>query len=151
MLQLFTSLLVLLVLLNGPAMKGNAEIWRSTLAAKAAVPNGSVCSVAFETTLNPASYAGLSRAAHFQEANGALLRAMEGDAQFAQIMQQGGVNLQRTATGLAPRTPPASWTWHHAPEPGVMQLVPRTQHSPGSIFQNTLHPGGKGGYSIWGQ
>jgi len=122
-----------------------------TPAARPAVPNGSAYSVAFETRLSPASYPGLSRTAHFQEANGALLGAMEGDAQFAQIMQQGGVNLQRTATGLAPRTPPPGWTWHHAPESGVMQLVPRTQHAPGSIFQNTLHPGGQGGYSIWGQ
>lgn len=122
-----------------------------TCAAKTVVPNGSVYSVAFETRLSPASYPGVSRGAHFQEANGALLRAMEGDAQFGQIMQQGGVNIQRTATGLAPRTPPPGWTWHHAPETGVMQLVPRTQHAPGSIFQNTLHPGGQGGYSIWGQ
>ncbi|WP_394345008.1 hypothetical protein [Chryseobacterium taihuense] len=33
-----------------------------------------------------------------------------------------------------------------------MQLVPKRQHSniPGGIFWNTLHPGGKGGMSIWG-
>jgi RHS repeat-associated protein len=120
-------------------------------AAKAATPSGQFYSVAFETRLSPSSYPGVLRPAHFQEANEALLRAMEADAQFAQIMQQGGVNLQRTATGLAPRTSPAGWTWHHAPEPGVMQLVPRSQHAPGSIFQDVLHPGGQGGYSIWGQ
>ncbi|MCB1692221.1 MAG: HNH endonuclease [Pseudomonadales bacterium] len=52
---------------------------------------------------------------------------------------------------MAPRQPPAGWTWHHAQEPGVMQLVPRVQHAPGSIFQDVLHPNGRGGYSIWGQ
>jgi pyocin large subunit-like protein len=36
MLQLLSSLLALLVFLSGPATKGNAEIWHSTLAAKSA-------------------------------------------------------------------------------------------------------------------
>jgi RHS repeat-associated protein len=120
-------------------------------AAKTATPSGQFYSVAFETRLNPSSYPGVLRPAHFQEANEILLRAMEAETQFARIMQQGGVNLQRTATGLAPRTAPAGWTWHHAQEAGVMQLVPRSQHAPGSIFQDVLHPGGQGGYSIWGQ
>jgi hypothetical protein len=70
---------------------------------------------------------------------------MEADASYAQMLQQGGINLQRTATGLAPRTPPSGWTWHHAPVSGVMQLVPRSQHTPGSIFWDSLHPGGRGG------
>src|SRR5262249_28494371 len=79
------------------------------------------------------SYPGVSRGVHFQEANEALLTAMEDDPQFAQMMQEAGVNLERTATGFAPRTPPAGWIWHHAEDPGVMQLVPRAQHTPGSI------------------
>ncbi|MFQ3582056.1 MAG: HNH endonuclease [Chloracidobacterium sp.] len=88
-------------------------------------PTGQFYSVAFETRLiSPTSYPGVSRGRHFQEANENLLRVMEGDAGFAQAMQQGGISLQRTATGLTPRTPPAGWTWHHAPEAGVMQLVP---------------------------
>jgi RHS repeat-associated protein len=119
--------------------------------AKAVVPNGNTYSVAFQTTLDSTSYPGLSRTAHFQEANEALLTAIEGDPQFAQTMQQVGVNLDRTATGLAPRTPPSGWTWHHAEDPGVMQLVPRVQHTSGSIFWDTLHPGGQGGYAIWGK
>jgi len=120
-----------------------------TTAARTA--SGDFYSVAFQTTLDPASYPGLSRAAHFQEANEALLTAMESDPQFAQTIQQAGVNLDRTATGLAPRTPPEGWTWHHAEDPGVMQLVPSVQHTPGSIFWDTLHPGGQGGYAIWGK
>jgi len=116
----------------------------------AAVPDGSFYSVAFETNLSSTSYPGLSRAAHFQEANEALLQAMEGDSGFAQSMQDMGVSLERTPTGLAPRQPPAGWTWHHAEQPGLMQLVPRAQHTPGSIFWDTLHPNGQGGYAIWG-
>jgi hypothetical protein len=34
-----------------------------------------------------------------------------------------------------------------------MQLVPNAQHPniPGGIFWETMHPGGIGGYSIWGK
>ena len=124
----------------------------SLLAAKAgAVADGSIYSTAFETTLKPTSFPGASRAAHFQEANEALLQSMEGSAEIASRMNGLGINLERTATGLAPRQSPAGWTWHHAPEPGVMQLVPRAQHAPGSIFQPTFHPGGQGGMAIWGR
>jgi hypothetical protein len=112
---------------------------------------GNAYSVAFETKLSLTSFPGVSRGAHYQEANKALLQAMEGDAAFASDMQGLGVNLQRTPTGLAPRTSPTDFTWHHAQEPGVIQLVPRSQHAPGSIFQDVLHPNGQGGYSIWGK
>jgi hypothetical protein len=44
---------------------------------------------------------------------------------------------------------PANWVWHHDVEAGVMQLVPKSQHTTGSIFWNTLHPNGVGGMSIW--
>ena len=118
--------------------------------AKATSPTGDVYSVAYQMKLKATSYPGFSRGAHFQEANGSLLQMMEGDQQFAQSMQNLGISLQRTPTGLAPRASPPGWTWHHAQEPGVMQLVPRLQHARGSIFQGILHPGGEGGYSIWG-
>jgi len=116
-----------------------------------AVPDGDFYSVAVETRLNPSSYPGVSRGAHFQEANESLLRMMEGDSGFAQSMQDVGVTLERTPTGLAPRQPPAGWSWRHGQEPGVMQLVPRPQHTPGSIYWDTLHPNGQGGYAIWGK
>jgi DNase/tRNase domain of colicin-like bacteriocin len=128
---------------------GAADIAAQTAVARTA--NGRFYSVAFEMRLSPSSYPGVSRGAHFQEANEALLRTMESDPQFAQMMQNAGVNLERTAGGLAPRTPPMGLSWHHAESPGVMQLVPRAQHTPGSIFWDTLHPGGRGGYAIWGQ
>jgi hypothetical protein len=88
-------------------------------------PSGQAYSVAFETKLDPASYPGLSRGSHFQEANESLLTAMEGDPEFARMMQDLGIDVQRTPTGLAPRTSPSEWTWHHAQDPGLMQLVPR--------------------------
>jgi len=115
------------------------------------VPRGDFYSVAFETRLNPSSYPGVSRAMHFREANEALLQTMEVDASFAQNMRQLGISLERTPTGLAPRQPPKDWSWHHAQEPGVMQLVPGPQHTPGTIWWDTLHPNGQGGYAIWGR
>jgi hypothetical protein len=113
-------------------------------------PTGQSYSVAFQTELKPTSYPGLSRAAHFQESNEALLQAMETNPNLAKIMNDLGINLERTPKGLAPRQSPPGWTWHHANEPGIMQLVPREQHAPGSIWQDAFHPDGQGGYSIWG-
>lgn len=113
--------------------------------------NGKFYSVAFETKLSGSSYPGFSRARHFQEANTNLLKSIESNEQFSKMMECLGINVKRTPTGLAPRVPPAGWTWHHAQEIGTMQLVPRTQHTPGSIYWKTLHPKGQGGYSIWGQ
>ena len=114
-------------------------------------PKPRAYSTAFEMQLKPTSYPGVSRARHFQEANEQLLRAMEGDAAFASQMKELGVNLERTSTGLAPRTPPAGWAWHHDAAGGVMRLVPSSQHTPGSPFWDVLHPGGPGGFSIWGK
>jgi hypothetical protein len=115
-----------------------------------ASPTGKFYRVAFEMKLKLPSLR-KSRPHHFQEANEALLRAMESHPEFARAMQQLGITMKRTPAGLAPRTPPAGWTWHHAQEPGVMQLVPRPQHKPGTILQGVLHPSGRGGYSRWGK
>lgn len=80
-----------------------------------------------------------------------LLRILDGDLNFARSMRDLGIDLERTPRRLALWKPPTDWTWHHALDPVVMQLVPRTQHTPGSIFRNTVHPGGKGGCSILGK
>ncbi len=114
-------------------------------------PTGRFYSVVFEMRLAPTSYPGVRRDLHYQEANEALLQAMEGDAAFAQAMQNHGINLRRTPRGLAPQDAPDGFSWHHADEPGVMQLVPRSQHDPGTIFQKVLHPNAKGGFSRWGK
>ncbi|WP_421917381.1 HNH endonuclease [Mesorhizobium sp.] len=52
---------------------------------------------------------------------------------------------------MAPRTAPDGFSWHHSDKPGVMQLVPRSQHRNGSIFQKVLHPNRGGGFSQWGK
>jgi hypothetical protein len=117
----------------------------------ASAPTGNFYSVLSEIKLKPTSYPGRKRPAHYQEGNENLLQEIEAYADFARMMQEARVNLRRTPTGLAPRTPPVGFAWHHAEEPGVMQLVPRQQHDPGSIFQRILHPDGRGGFSKWGK
>ena len=124
-----------------------AAIAKSGLSANA--PTGRFYSVLYEHKLRPESYRA-SRPAHNQEANEAFLQDMKGDEAFARNMQDMGIDLRRTPTGLAPRNPPAGFSWHHAEESGVMQLVPREQHE-GSIFQGVLHPDRRGGYSKWGK
>lgn len=115
-------------------------------------PTGKYYSVVREHKLRPESYPGVSRPAHNQEANEPFLQDMAGDDDYARDMRDLGVNLRRTPTGLAPRTPPAGFSWHHYPEEaGLLQLVPEQQHKPGSIFWGVLHPNGRGGYSKWGK
>jgi hypothetical protein len=49
-------------------------------------------------------------------------------------------NIVRTPVGAVPRVPPLMIDGHHDSARGVMRLVPRTQHTPGSLFL-VLHPG----------
>ena len=72
-----------------------------------------------------ASYPGPTHPYHFKEANESLLRMMEGDLDFARLMRDPGIILERVPRGLAPWNPPTDWAWHHAFDPGVMPLVPR--------------------------
>jgi hypothetical protein len=88
---------------------------------------------------------------HFQEANEQLLTAMESDADFASQMKELGIEMERTPRGVAPRTSPRDWVWHHHQEEGILRLVPKVQHTPGSPFWDILHPDGVGGMAIWGQ
>jgi RHS repeat-associated protein len=100
-------------------------------------------SVAFETII-PKVGAG-TRPAHFKAANQALQSAMKADDGFAKMMDDLGIQIP-DALGKSP----AGWSWHHVPDqPGVMQLVPRSQHQ-GSFWQHLLHPDGVGGFKIWG-
>jgi len=99
-------------------------------------------SVAFETLIPKVGEG--SRAAHFTAANKSLLGAMKGDGAFARSMEDLGVSVGRLDKS------PAGWSWHHvADRPGVMQLVQRAQHQ-GGLWQSLLHPGGVGGFKIWG-
>jgi hypothetical protein len=86
---------------------------------------------------------------HFKAANTALNTAIETDATLASSMSELGVSVPRSASGSILGKSPANWVWHHDVGEGVMQLVPKPQHTTGSIFWNTLHPNGVGGMSIW--
>lgn len=108
-------------------------------------------SAAFEAKLSTSSYPGLSREQHFREANEQFLRAVETNPELARLAREVGIQLKRTATGLAPRKPPSGWTWHHELDEGSMVLVPRPQHSFGSGHWFALHPKFYGGYFKWGR
>ena len=108
-------------------------------------------SAAYKTKLKSTSYPGVSRGRHFQESNENLLSQMESDSDFKKMMNDMGIEINRTPTGLAPRRPPEGWTWHHEKEEGVMILVPRQQHTIGSDEWKILHLDNKGGYSRWGK
>ncbi|MFI0263808.1 RHS repeat-associated core domain-containing protein [Streptomyces sp. NPDC017056] len=111
-------------------------------------------SVAFEMTLDAVDF-GRSRGTHFRRANTALDAALQSDAGFAQSMEQMIPGIGRAVSSQGGRRTPAGWTWQHEPasnaggRQGVMRLVPRSQHDPGSLWQHLLHPGGSGGYSEW--
>ncbi len=122
----------------------------ATIAAET-VGSGAQYSVAFEMKLASSSYPGVYRGAHFLEANKALSATMATDARFASSMSQLGINIPRSSAGSILGKSPANWVWHHDVSAGIMQLVPKTQHTIGSSFWNTLHPGGVGGFSIWGK
>jgi hypothetical protein len=103
-------------------------------------------SVAFETQLTPPEF-GLSRARHFQIANDALQSARDGNPALADLVP--------APAGWG--RPPADWVWQHATidqgagRAGLLQLVPKVQHTAGSGFWPLFHPlpGGGGGYVQW--
>lgn len=78
---------------------------------------------------------------------------MDSDEQFAGIMEAliPGLRSQLMGPQAISRRAPEGWSWHHAGDPGVMQLVPRAQHQAPGNLQRLFHPGGAGGYARWGQ
>jgi hypothetical protein len=103
-------------------------------------------SVAFEMQLAPSEF-GLNRMRHFRIANQALAEARVANTELAQLVPQASVR----------GTAPSGWVWQHATteqgagRAGILQLVPKAQHTPGSPFWRTLHPlpNGGGGYAEW--
>jgi hypothetical protein len=100
-------------------------------------------------TLKSSSYPGVSRYLHFKEANKALQAAMKSNP----LLKKLGISVPKSASGKIIGKSPTGWVWHHDVKRGVMHLVPKSQHPniPGGIFWGTMHPGGVGGYSIWGK
>ncbi len=96
-------------------------------------------------------YPGVSAGKHFQEANTQLLKAMDADAGFANMMDDliPGVRGMLERARSVSRKPPTDWTWHHSIDEGILHLVPSVQHWDPSLWK-LLHPNNKGGMSIWG-
>lgn len=119
------------------------------------VGSGNAYSVAYETRLPRSAYPGRSRGHHFKEANRNLAAAMDADPAFGQLMESMIPGLRKAIVGprggISRRSPTSlGWTWHHHVDPGRMQLVPTVQHEAGGALQRLFHPGGVGGFSIWG-
>ena len=120
-------------------------------AAAKTVGLGAQYSVAFETKLASNLYPGKGYYSHFKAANTSLSNAMASDAAFSSSMSKLGISIPRSPAGSILGKSPANWVWHHDVGTGVMQLVPKAQHTTGGMFWNTMHPGGVGGMSIWGR
>jgi len=114
---------------------------------EAAKATGNVYSVAFEMKLDPVDVA-RSDSVHFNRANRALDAAIKSDADFAEMMEELIPGVSEDVSSVGGRDVPAGWTWHHAQDYGMMQLVPRVQHE-SSLFREVFHPGGTGGYADW--
>ncbi|WP_250255443.1 DUF6443 domain-containing protein [Chryseobacterium sp. Marseille-Q3244] len=106
---------------------------------------GAYYSVAYEMKLADNLYPGVGSYTHFKTANTALSQAMAKDAKFAAGITDLGITIPKSVTGNIGGTSPKNWVWHHDVGQGVMQLVPKAQHTNGSIFWKTMHPNGKGG------
>lgn len=121
-------------------------------AGKFFAPDGKYYSTAFRTKLPSDTYPGGSYAQHFRAANKALVDVMVASPEFAKMMDEliPGIRNQLVGPrgGISPLSP-EGWVWHHNVETGIMDLVPKGQHTPGSIFWNTLHPNGVGGMATW--
>lgn len=115
-------------------------------ATSASAPTGQYYSVAYEMTLSKKLYPGVNASRHFTAANKAMLSTLNASTRKSLNI----VMKTRSNGSVVMNKSPHNWVWHHDVGNGVMQLVPKPQHTPGSIFWNTLHPGGKGGMAIWG-
>ncbi|NQY38276.1 MAG: HNH endonuclease [Alteromonadaceae bacterium] len=113
-------------------------------------------SVAFEMKLDLGEF-GRSRSVHFNRANAAFDNALQNDFELMNMMDDLIPGVQSSVSSVGGRATPTNWTWEHAStstaagNPGVMRLVPSSQHTPGSSFWRVLHPdaGASGGYSEW--
>lgn len=116
-----------------------------------AKPKGNYYSVAFEVQMPMSMATRKSASAHIRFSNKALLKQLDDVAlkQMNIFMKRGSNGIGRMDLGRSPH----KWVWHHHPDRvGVMQLVPKWQHSnSSSIFWKTMHPTGSGGMSLWGR
>jgi hypothetical protein len=132
---------------------GTQTLANSRRLARPAMGSGNAYSVAFQVTLPRGTYPGRSREFHYQQANMAIIKVMDGDPAFAKQMDTLIPGIRRQIVGPESfiRSAPAGWTWHHHVDEGVMQLVPRIQHRAPGQLQQWFHPDGRGGMDKWGE
>lgn len=110
--------------------------------------------VNFEGQLKPGTYQ-RSDGNHFRQMNEQLYRYMQVNPDQASQLEQlyPGIiqHVQPGARGGFSPSAPRGQSYHHDPSrPGILQLVPRSEHqSPGTV-QDSLHPNGQGGRENWG-
>jgi hypothetical protein len=124
------------------------DLFVGNVSADSAAGDGSYYSVAYEMKLDASDY-GRSRSVHFNRANAALDQALNSDPELAAQMETMIPGIRDSVSSTGGRVTPDGWVWHHSPDSGIMQLVPQTEHTPGSIYWMTLHPNNRGGYAIW--
>lgn len=113
-------------------------------------------SVAYEIKLDPSDF-GKRRSVHNRLANTAMAEELRKNQDLVDVMKGEIPDLDDWATKAASPKTPAEWTWEHAStstafgQSGVMRLVPRLQHTPGSRWWRVFHPdkGASGGYAEW--
>lgn len=59
---------------------------------------------------------------------------MASDTSFLSSMYDFGVSVPSSPTENILGKSPTDWVWHHDIGNGVMQLVPKTQHTTGNVF-----------------
>jgi hypothetical protein len=109
--------------------------------------------VYYEMTLNREDWR-CSRSIHFNRANKSLDNAMKRGPALAAKINKISPGASSRVSEVGGRKTPEGMTWHHAhPDTvggrvGVMQLVKTEDHR--TALWSAMHPGNKGGYSIWG-
>ncbi len=116
---------------------------------------GKPFTVFYETTIPKLGIG--TRESHRFSANLNLLEDLKADAGLKAAADEFGVVVPTTQAGLPTSDSIISiggdpWVWHHDPyQPGVMQLVPASQHKWGTFEYDLMHYFGIGGFKIWGR
>ena len=144
-----------------PAMFGNSTLGKllyppAVRPLYAVPPNPGGYSVVAEVKLNPIDF-GRSRTVHFNRANAAFDAELQADATRAAQLESYMPGVGQAVSANGGRKTPEGYVWEHAStstafgQSGVMRLVPKVQHTPGSDWWRVIHPdaGAAGGYSEW--
>jgi RHS repeat-associated protein len=111
----------------------------------------------FEANLTQNVHYPGSPGTQFREGNRQLYQRMQTDPSFAKSIEAEHPGITRFVQpgprgGFSGSTPAeCGLTWHHVPNrPGLLRLVPVSQHRMGGAVQRTLHPNRGGGMKAWG-